>query len=169
MSATEQLVAFVHRLDPAALPAPLVNEVCTILLDLTGVAIAGTRTPMFLAAASFANDQFAAGPATVIGSRRPLAAAGAAWANGIAASGLDFDEGHRMAMGHPAAAVVPAALAAAEMCGASGGELIAAVAAGYEVAVRASATASRLTRNASIRAEFGGCSVQPPPQANCWG
>ena len=50
-----------------------------------------------------------------------------------------MDDGHRMAMGHPGASVIPAALATAERTGASGKEFLAALVAGYEVAVRASA------------------------------
>jgi 2-methylcitrate dehydratase PrpD len=43
-----------------------------------------------------------------------------------------------MAMGHPGAVVIPAALAMAEVTGATGREFLAAIVAGYEVAVRAS-------------------------------
>ena len=50
-----------------------------------------------------------------------------------------MDDGHRLAMGHPGASVIPAALAIAERTGASGRAFLAALVAGYEVAVRASA------------------------------
>lgn len=89
--------------------------------------------------ANFAHEQFASGNATVIGSRRPLSVLGATWVNGAYASALDMDDGHRMAMGHPGASVIPAALAIADCTGASGKEFLAALVAGYEVAVRASA------------------------------
>jgi 2-methylcitrate dehydratase PrpD len=103
-----------------------------------GVAIAGTRTPMTQISARFGYDHFASGKCTVIGSRRPLSATGAAWVNCNAASALDLDDGHRLAMGHPGAAVIPATLAVAETTGATGKEFLAAIVAGYEVAVRAS-------------------------------
>jgi len=89
--------------------------------------------------ARFAREQFASGNATVIGSGRPLSVTGATWVNGAYASALDMDDGNRMAMGHPGASVIPAALAIAERTGASGKEFLAAMVAGYEVAVRASA------------------------------
>lgn len=139
MSATGQLVAFVCRLDPAALPAAVVAQATRCALDLIGVAIAGTRTPMAAIGAGFAHEQFAPGPATVIGSADSLTVAGATWVNGTYASALDMDDGHRMAMGHPGANVIPAALAVAEQTGATGREFLAALVAGYEVAVRASA------------------------------
>lgn len=138
MSATGELVSFARRLDPAALSDQALHQASRCVLDVVGVAIAGTRTPMTQISARFASEQFGAGKATVIGSRRPLSVAGAAWVNGNAASALDLDDGHRLAMGHPGAVVIPAALAIAEVTGVSGRELLAAIVAGYEVAVRAS-------------------------------
>ena len=138
MSATGELVSFVRRLDPAHLSDRVFHQTSRCVLDLIGVAIAGTRTPMTQISARFGYDSFASGKATVIGSRRPLGVPGAAWVNCNAASALDLDDGHRMAMGHPGAAVIPAALAIAETTGATGREFLAAVVAGYDVAVRAS-------------------------------
>jgi 2-methylcitrate dehydratase PrpD len=139
MSATSHLVSFVCRLDPEALPAAIRDQAVRCVLDLVGVAIAGTRTPMAQISARFAHEQFAPGSATAIGSTKPLSVTGATWVNGASASALDMDDGHRMAMGHPGASVIPAALAIAERTGASGMEFLAALVAGYEVAVRASA------------------------------
>lgn len=138
MSATGELVSFVRRLNPEGLSNRVRHQASRCVLDLLGVAIAGTRTPMSQIGARFAYEQFGAGKATVIGSRRPLSVTGAAWVNCSAASALDLDDGHRMAMGHPGACVIPAALAIAETAGASGREFLAAIVAGYEVAVRAS-------------------------------
>lgn len=138
MSATAALVAFVRSLDPARLSDRVLHQASRSVLDLMGVAIAGTCTPMTQISARFGYDHFAAGKCTVIGSRRPLCVTGAAWVNCNAASALDLDDGHRMAMGHPGAAVIPTALAMAETTGATGREFLAAVVAGYEMAVRAS-------------------------------
>lgn len=138
MSATGELVSFVRRLEPGGLSDRVLHQACRSVLDLVGVAIAGARTPMSQISARFASEQFSAGKATVIGFRRPLAPTGAAWVNCNAASALDLDDGHRMAMGHPGAVVIPAALAMAEVTGATGREFLAAIVAGYEVAVRAS-------------------------------
>ena len=139
MSATGKLVSFVCQLDANALPAAILDQAVRCVLDLVGVAIAGTATPMAQISANFAHEQFASGDATVIGSRRPLSVLGATWVNGACASALDMDDGHRMAMGHPGASVIPAALAIAESTRARGKEFLAALVAGYEVAVRASA------------------------------
>ncbi len=138
MSATQQLVAFIHRLDPHSLPEAVQRRAIRCVLDLIGVAIAGVHTPLATVSSRYAYAQFAPGPATVIGSQRPLAITGATWVNCNAASALDLDDGHRLAMGHPGASVIPAALAVAESCGASGQDFLTAVVAGYEVALRAS-------------------------------
>lgn len=58
-SATRELVAFVQRLDPARLPGRVVRQICRAVLDLIGVAIAGTRTPMSRTATRFAFAQHA--------------------------------------------------------------------------------------------------------------
>ena len=63
---------------------------------------------------------------------------GAALANGFAANALDIDDGYRLVKGHPGACLVPllfpALDAAPEL---TGGELLSALAAGYELAIRA--------------------------------
>lgn len=138
MSATDELVSFVYGLDPSWLSQQLLQHTSWVILDLVGATIAGTRTEMARASIGFAYDQYKSGPATVVGSEQPLCVIGASWANGIAASALDLDEGHRLAMGHPAATVVPASLAVAESSGATGLDFLAAVVVGYEVAVRSS-------------------------------
>jgi 2-methylcitrate dehydratase PrpD len=56
--------------------------------------------------------------------------------NGTLAHALDYDDTHLPSVLHPSAAVVPAVLAAAEASGSSGRDLLAAVAAGDELAVR---------------------------------
>lgn len=139
MTATEELVSFVCRLDPQTMPEPVLAQATRCVLDLLGVAIAGTHTPLAEISARFARAQFAAGNSTVIGSRETSSVMGATWINGASASALDMDDGNRMAMGHPGANIIPAALAIAEQTGASGRAFLTALVAGYEVAVRASA------------------------------
>src|SRR5690606_20530059 len=56
--------------------------------------------------------------------------------NGTTAHSLDFDDTHAAGTLHPGAPVIPAALAAAEMVGADGKTVLAAIVAGYEVTCR---------------------------------
>ena len=76
------------------------------------------------------------GACTVIGASRTYAPAAAALLNGAFGHSLDFDDTHAASSLHPSAPVVPAALAAAEMTGASGRAFVEAVIAGYEVCCR---------------------------------
>jgi 2-methylcitrate dehydratase PrpD len=138
MSATDELIAFVQDVALESLPAEVIAQAKRCVLDLLGVALAGSGTDMAQASTRLAFTQFAPGNATVIGAGTKLAEVGATWVNGICASALDLDDGHRLAMGHPGAAVIPTALAIAETTGASGADLLAAVVAGYEMAVRVS-------------------------------
>src|SRR5690606_20699315 len=59
-----------------------------------------------------------------------------ALANGILANAVDFDDTHKRALLHTGSVVVPPTLALAEERGLTGPEIIAAIVAGYEVAVR---------------------------------
>jgi 2-methylcitrate dehydratase PrpD len=138
MSATDELIAFVQSTDYSRLPGDVISQAKRCVLDLLGVAIAGSHTRMARASMRFAANQFAPGNATLVGSEVRLGEVGATWFNGICASALDLDDGHRLAMGHPGAAVIPTALAIAETTGASGAEFLEAVVVGYEVAVRVS-------------------------------
>lgn len=75
------------------------------------------------------------GPASVIGRSEGAASALAALVNALPVAAEQLQDGHREARGHPASHVVPAVLAAAESCGADGGDLLAAVLAGCETGI----------------------------------
>jgi len=138
MSATGELIAFIQNLDYVLLSDEVIAQAKRCVLDLLGVAIAGSRTDMAKVSTGFAPRQFGPGNATLIGSSLKLNEVGATWANGTCASALDMDDGHRLAMGHPGAAVIPTALAVAETSGASGRDFLTGIVAGYEIAVRVS-------------------------------
>jgi 2-methylcitrate dehydratase PrpD len=62
---------------------------------------------------------------------------------------LDIDDGHRAAVGHPGAAIIPAAFAVGEQVSSTSSAVLAAIAVGYEVAIRAG-TALRISKTAII-------------------
>ena len=74
---------------------------------------------------------------SVVGKRRRIPAPVAVLSNGISAHVEDFDDTCLPSILHPSAVVIPAAIAAAELRGASGRELLDATAVGMEVAIRA--------------------------------
>jgi 2-methylcitrate dehydratase PrpD len=111
----------------------------SVLIDLIGCAAAGFLSPAARAVRHAVLRLYAPGRAILWFAGDSRCAAGAAMANSTAASALDLDDGHRRAGGHPGAAVVPAVLAVAPAAGANGRDLVAALSAGYEVAVRVAA------------------------------
>lgn len=130
-------VGFVRGLAWADVPAAVRTKICLLQRDFVAVSTAGRTTPTARIAADHAAAVHPGDAATACLDGRRLAVPGAAWANGVLANALDFDDGHRLAKGHPGANVIPAALAAAEAVDAGRDELRAAVAVGYEIALRA--------------------------------
>lgn len=74
--------------------------------------------------------------ATVAGVGKAASMADAALLNGAFAHALELDDDHRVAVLHPGAVVVPAALSVCEAYSATGQRFLAAVLAGYEVMCR---------------------------------
>lgn len=104
--------------------------------DIIGIALAASGMEPARIVGEVVDGWGGADQSSAIGRDEKYPAAGAALLNGTLAHALDYDDTHLPSVLHPSAAVVPAALAAAEASGASGRELLAAVAAGDELAVR---------------------------------
>ena len=104
--------------------------------DIIGIALAASGMEPARVVGEVVESWGGAEQASAIGRSSRYPAAGAALLNGTLAHALDFDDTHLPSVLHPSAAVVPAALAAAESSGASGRDLLAAVAAGDELVVR---------------------------------
>ncbi|MEO8136142.1 MAG: MmgE/PrpD family protein [Betaproteobacteria bacterium] len=138
MNITSQLSQFCAGLSVAALPPPVVRRTCQLLLDLTGNMIRARHdaesTPPLLAMARAAG--FTGGSARVFADAHGYTPVGAALVNGVLAHSLDFDDTHAAGTLHPGAPVIPAALAAGELTGASGADVLAGIVAGYEVTCR---------------------------------
>lgn len=132
---------WILRLKYEDLPEAVRRQIRRCLLDGVGAAVAGSRTRTGQIAAAFAEEMGRDGPATVLASGRRLALAPAVLANVVAANAYDIDDGYRQVKGHPGGFVIMPALAACEACGA--GDLLCAVAAGYEVATRAGVATHR--------------------------
>ena len=111
-----------------------------MLLDILAAAAGGRAGAMAQAALRAASALFPGDEAGVWFAGLRLSSPGAAFANASMASALDIDDGHRGAAGHAGGAVVPVAVAVAEATGATGGELLDAIALGYDVALRIAAS-----------------------------
>jgi 2-methylcitrate dehydratase PrpD len=138
MGVTATLSAFAADIRLDALPPEVVNRARFLVLDLVGNIVRARydaeSTPSFLAATRAMG--MAAGNSGVFGDAARYTPAGAAFLNGALAHSLDFDDTHAAGSLHPGAPVIPAALAAGEMAGASGADVLAAIIAGYEVTCR---------------------------------
>ncbi|MEI4473013.1 MmgE/PrpD family protein [Frigidibacter sp. MR17.24] len=139
MSITARLAAFAADHPTDALPPEVPQRALALTIDLIGSAIRAANqsesTPAVLAMLRRMGME-GGGDCTVFGLNRRYGPAAAALLNGTFGHSLDFDDTHADSSLHPSAPVVPAALAAAEVTGASGAETLAAIVIGFEVCCR---------------------------------
>lgn len=140
MSLSRRLARFVADLDPTRLPAAVEDRARGVTLQaltsaLLAYDMAATRTALAMMAEEEAGG---AGVATVLGHGTRFTKAGAAFVNSEAILAGGKWDTFRM-LTHPGAAILPAALAAAEADDCSGHSFITAIVAGYEVMTRMAA------------------------------
>jgi len=107
-----------------------------LLLDLLGVALAGSRQPSSAPAQRVARELGGPGSASLIGGPGATSAVWAALANGTAAHAIELDDVTTESSLHPGVAIIPPAFALAEELGATPQALLEAIVAGYEVTMR---------------------------------
>lgn len=136
-TATEQalraLAQFAALADPRTMPAAVVEKAKACLLYAMAVGAAGVRAAQARQAADAAGE-ISIGKATRFLDGRKCDAGHAAFANGTLFHVRVQDDAHPA--GHVGVVVVPTTLAVAEAQGASGADLLAAIVAGYETALR---------------------------------
>ena len=137
MHETNEISQRCHDLEYRDLSDDLVDRVKYLCLDYIGVAARGALSDSSLPIHGIISkiDNTRNG-AVVIGTGMRPGPPYAALANGLAAHSLELDDVVNEASLHPAVAIMPAAMAAAQMAGSSGRDFITAVVAGYEVAVK---------------------------------
>jgi 2-methylcitrate dehydratase PrpD len=134
LTLVQRLAAFTQDCQDG-LPHEVAASVRQRVLDILGLAAAAVELETSQAVAGFVSDQGGRPEAAAVGLGR-TSATWAAFHNGVLAHSLDYDDTHLPSILHPSASVVPAALAAGERAGATGEQLVRAVAAGLEVCVR---------------------------------
>lgn len=122
-----------------SVPLDVRNKALCCLFDAATSALAGKNATGSTSARLVATQIFCPGRASLWFSGDRLSDVGAAFANSASVCALDFDDGHRGARGHPGAAVIPAVLAASADSAVDPDELVAAIVAGYEIAIRIAA------------------------------
>jgi MmgE/PrpD N-terminal domain len=140
MSLSREFAGFVANLKYEDLPPAVVDRAKGVTLQALSSALIARDMPASRQALALMQEEEAGGggAATVLCHGTRLTKAGAAFVNAeMIFAGGKWDT-FRM-LTHPGIAILPAALAAAEITGASGKEFVTAVAAGYEVMERMAA------------------------------
>ncbi|MFC2065851.1 MmgE/PrpD family protein [Chloroflexota bacterium] len=136
MTISENLAQYVHELSFSGIPEQAKKDCKRLILDSVGVAIGGSGTKLASIAVALAREFADKRESTVIGGAFKTSCLNAAFANGIMSHALDFDDDYEPGSLHAGCAIIPVALAIGEAKRISGGELITAITAGYDVSCR---------------------------------
>jgi 2-methylcitrate dehydratase PrpD len=134
---TRVLAGFASRLTYDELEQPLVEEFKKCLLDAIGCALHGASLPWARIVNRWVADQEGKAEATLWRQHFQGPCANVALGLGVMIHSFDFDDYHNSKI-HPGAPVIPAVLTVGESLGASGPEVLTAIAAGYETMIRVS-------------------------------
>ncbi|MEP6608485.1 MAG: MmgE/PrpD family protein [Burkholderiaceae bacterium] len=136
--------SFVRGVHYQDLPADVAKQAGRCVLDLIGVAAAGSRTPASAIVNAYASTQLVGRDraARILFDGRRAGLAGAAFAGATTIDAFDAHDGHVLTKGHAGVAVLPALLAyldggVARPSRINGREFLTCVALGYEIATRA--------------------------------
>lgn len=136
---TKQLAASVLSISYDTLLRRDVEQIEKLILDHLGCTARGATMPWGEALRAWAEPHKGSGKARIMGTQLKTAPAIAAFVNATAAHGLELDDTHDESVSHPGAPVIATALALASHAGYNGKEVLAAIAAGYEVIGRVGA------------------------------
>jgi 2-methylcitrate dehydratase PrpD len=135
-----QLFEFIHHTRHRQLPAPVLAQARRCVLDLLGVAAAGSQSLLSSIIRRHAAEHFGAGErsARMLFDGRRVSPVGAALAGGMTIDSFDAHDGHVLTKGHVGVAVLPAVLAFADALQTMDGqEFLTQIVIGYEIATRA--------------------------------
>ena len=149
-----------------------------MILDTLAAVISGSQLPPGKFAIQFARAYGGEKISTVAASTVVCGPIEAALANGMLAHSDETDDTHPPSQSHPGCSVVPAALAVGEKCGIDGQRFMRAVALGYDIGPRVTATLGKLQymvathrSTHAISGTFGsaaaaGCAAEPQRAAD---
>jgi 2-methylcitrate dehydratase PrpD len=135
---TKRLAQWIAKVDRDDIPHSAILKAQELIVDWVGAALAGSTEE--LAEVAYSVTDLVVPDLRVstlltqnLDRTSPLQAA---FVNGFTSHILELDDVHRSAMFHPAAVVIPAALALGEKMHVSGLDLLTAIVVGYEVGIR---------------------------------
>ena len=136
MTETRELAEFIVKTNFNDLPENVQRHAKLCILDWLGASLAGSIEPPAKIISAIMRELGGKRESTLIGAHTKTACVNAALANGIIGHTVELDDVHELSIIHPAAPVIPAALAVAERRDSSGQDMIAAVVLGYEAEIR---------------------------------
>ncbi len=140
---TRRLAEHVATLRYEDIPPSVIERAKLFVADFVGIAVraaydAASTPPMIAAAEALGGAGKDGAGATIFSTRGRFAPPVAALVNGAIGHSMDFDPMNTPASLAPSPSTMPAAFAAAEMCGASGRDVLTAIVAGYDVTCKIS-------------------------------
>lgn len=136
MNRTRALCDFLSAIDAEQIGKTNMLDIRYRLLDWLGCCLAAKDRPCAKAAAAMVCAQGGNAMSTAIGIKGKKASHEAAFYNGMISHALEYDDTNKIAITHPGAPVIAAALSAAEAYGANLETLSCGIAAGYEAMIR---------------------------------
>lgn len=133
---TASLARFVVNTSFEDLPAEAVHAAQKCFLDWLGSAYAGSTTPPVQILCQLVKDTGGVPESTLIPSGERTSCLLASLVNAASSHVVEMDDLDKASIFHPAAPIIPAALALAEKHKSKGTELIRAIVLGYEAAIR---------------------------------
>ncbi len=135
MNLLEQIVDYALGLEYDDIPAEAQDLAKTIVFDSIGVGLGGYQRDLGQKATRYASTSMPGDEARLLGSGEVVSLEGAAFANAVMVKIMGMDDSHRSA-GHIASQVLPVVLAVGEAYRCSGADMLAAIVASYDFAVR---------------------------------
>ncbi len=155
----QELGSFIAGVTPKDLPREVLERTALAVLDTIASALPGAATPNAAAMRLAGTRLFGRGDHQAWFTGETMQLSAAVLANSTAAFCLDLDDGHRAAMGHTGSAVIPAVLTAATGQNWTGPQILTAIAIGYDIAYRISASRQPGVRNNRTSGHWSGYSA----------
>lgn len=133
---SEEVAEYASGLNADDVGAQVLDKAKSVITDTIGVLIGASQTSVLKSLANHLSSR-GGGDATIVGSgSHKVAVEIAAFVNGVGGHHIELDDSHGPSLTHPAAVMVPAALAMGEVADSSGKEVLTAIIAGYDVSAR---------------------------------
>jgi len=129
----QNLAKGILDLDSIELPENVASIAKQLIIDVTGVIIAGSCTKSARSMCDVASEVYSPGSCNVLGRNKYFNPSGAAFVNGASAHALEFDDNCYAGVVHGSAVVFPAVLAFAQHQSLSGKDLLKSFIVGLEI------------------------------------